>query len=435
VLLAVFRPIGDEGMNLLVLSLNYSPEPTGFAPHITALCEHMARQGHKVTVVTGFPFAPTWSRWPEYRGKIAERKRINGVEVIRVSHFIPRRPRQLYQRLLMEGSFSLMAATALLSRLRSRLDMILYVGAQPAVAMLARILSILLGTPYAVAINDLAARAAVDVGIVRREWLSKALESFEYGGYHGASGAIVLCAAFREALVARDYPRERIRLIRSPVDLKLIRPLQDAEGVREQLGLSDGDFVILYSGSMGLKQDLSNVIVAAFRLKKDSPSVKWVLVGEGELKPRLLNLIKEYDLRDCVQLLPLQPETQIAAMFSSADVLLLSQLATVKDTAIPSKLMAYMAAGKAVLAAVDPSSQAAELLRESGGGVVVAPQDPSALVAAVKNLIAQTHLLRTMGRSNRKYAEQHLDQRQIVAAQEAFLMDIVRWAGEESARA
>ena len=93
----------------LILSINYSPEATGFAPHTTALAEFLVRTGHQVNVVTGFPFAPKWRRWPEYRAGFTQRESMNGVVVTRITHFIPRHPRRIAGRLLMEGSFALVA--------------------------------------------------------------------------------------------------------------------------------------------------------------------------------------------------------------------------------------------------------------------------------------------------------------------------------------
>ena len=96
-------------MNILVLSINYSPEPTGFAPHVAAASKYFVRQGHKVTVITGFPFAPYWKRWPDYRNKFIARETIDGVKVVRLTHFIPRRAGQMIQRLFLESSFCLLA--------------------------------------------------------------------------------------------------------------------------------------------------------------------------------------------------------------------------------------------------------------------------------------------------------------------------------------
>src|SRR5207247_2287059 len=103
------RGRGSDGggliVKLLILTINYWPEPTGFSPHTTALAEHLARVGHQVTVITGFPFAPTWKRWPAYRREFVRRESINGVPLVRVTHFIPRRPAIAWQRMTMEASF------------------------------------------------------------------------------------------------------------------------------------------------------------------------------------------------------------------------------------------------------------------------------------------------------------------------------------------
>ena len=413
-------------MNILVLSINYAPEPTGFAPHVAYLCEHLADKGHSVKVITGFPFAPHWSRYKQYRRKFYMRERIKNVEAQRLTHFIPRKPSKMIQRLLMESSFSLIAALILLGGKNFQTDIIIYVGAQPRVAMIARLVAWWKGVPYAVVINDLAAQAAVDVGTVRVKWLAKILETFEYAAYRCASGAIVLCSSFKEALEAHQYPASRVRVIPSPVDLDMIRPVNDGHAFREALGLKSFDFVVLYSGSMGIKQGLTNVIEAALLLRDENPTVKWVLVGDGELKPMIEKKINEYDLLDHVRLLPLQPESQMSAMFSAANVLLLNQLSKVEDTVIPSKLLTYMAAGRPVLAAVNLKSQGAIVLRKAGGGLIISPEDPKAMAEAVKRLMTDQETLESMGKTNREYAEKNFDRHKIVAKQEQFLLEVVR---------
>ena len=116
-------------MQILLLSLNYAPEPTGFAPHTTALAEHLVAAGHDVTVVTGFPFAPRWKRSSEYRGELIRRETVAGVRIARVTHFIPRSPSRSVQRVFMEGTFALSAGLALLPCMigRKRFDTVVYV--------------------------------------------------------------------------------------------------------------------------------------------------------------------------------------------------------------------------------------------------------------------------------------------------------------------
>jgi colanic acid biosynthesis glycosyl transferase WcaI len=419
-----------SAFSLWILTLNYAPEPTGFAPHATALAEYLARQGHAVTVVTGFPFAPRWRRWAEYRGAFSSQVVQKGVTLRRVSHFIPKRPGTVWQRVAMEASFCLAAAAVLLPALlnrRSRPDAVLYIGAQPAIAMLARGIATLTRVPYFINVNDLAAQAACDVGIVRAGWAQRVLERVEFAAYLSSAGATVLCRSFAEALVARGYRADRVRLIRSPVDLDLIRPLAPQPEYRRELGVSADAFVVLFAGSMGLKQGLTNVIDAARYLSQRqsmSPSVVWVLVGDGEMRHAVEALVREHGLQGRVRLAPFQPEGRLAPMFAAADVLLLNQLSTVKDTVIPSKLLTYMAAGRPVLAAVNGSSQGAEILQEADGGMLVAPEDPAALAHGVEALLGVGVDGRAaMGERNRAYAERHLDQRKILAAHESFILE------------
>lgn len=427
-------------MNLLILTINYWPEPTGFSPHTTALTEHLARVGHQVTVITGFPFAPKWKRWPAYRREFVRRESINGVRLVRVTHFIPRRPAIAWQRMAMEASFCASAAVAVsktfLDR-RSVPDAVLYVGAQPAIAMLARGVAAVARVPYFVNVNDMAAQAAADVGIIRAGWTQRLLERFEFAAYQSSAGASVLCQSFADALVERHYPPARIRLIRSPVDLDRVRPLPSKPEDREALGLPGDAFVILFAGSMGLKQGLANVVEAARHLSRRASSdrrIFWALIGDGEVRRHIEHLVAEYSLDRYVRIVPFQPEDRLASTFAAADVLLLNQLASIKDTVIPSKLLTYMAAGRPVLAAVNSSSQGAEILRDANGGLLVAPEDPFALVRGVEALMNATpDALAAMGQRNRSYAERHFDQRKIVAQHEAFILQrLAQFRGERS---
>lgn len=411
---------------VFLLSINYAPELTGFAPHATALAEHLARQGHEVSVFTGFPFAPHWRRRAEDRGRIVVTDRTPNLAVHRLTHFIPRRPSSALQRVAMEGSFSIVALAAIavaMLRTTRRPDAVVYIGAQPALAMLARIVAALTGRPYLVNINDLAARAARDVGIASG-WLYRVLDAFEFAAYRKAAGATVLTASFARALVARGYPADRIRLIRSPIDVEQIRPVPRDGAWRAQHGIPADAFVMSYVGSMGRKQGLMNVLSAASLTR--SSRIRWVLVGAGEATGELVDAARARGLGDSVYFLPLHGPDELPRLFAAADVLLLNQLGSVADTVIPTKLLTYMAAGRPVLAAINPGSQAADLLRQADGGVLVAPDSPEALAAGARSLMAMDRqALDATGSRNRAFAEEHFDQRKVVAAHEAFILQTI----------
>ena len=407
-------------MRILVFTINYTPEATGFAPHVAGACEYLASRGHAVTVITGFPFAPRWKRFEAYRGRFIAKARINGVTVWRVTHFIPRRAASVLQRLLMEASFCLTSLFLVPVWVRARFDLIWYVGAQPSIAMLARFTAAILRVPYVVNIQDLATDAARDVGIVRRRFLLRWLRRFEFAAYRKAAAAMVLSRSFRDALVEEGYSADRVHIIRSPIDTEAIRPVPRDPSFRSEAGVADDDFVVLFAGSMGLKQGLSNVIEAARLLRAEHADVKWILVGDGEQAAALRARIAELVLTNHVRMMPLQDSAMMAAMFAAADLLLLNQVGAVKDTVVPSKLLTYMAAGKAILASVNAQSQGAAILNEAGGGIIIPPDDPHALARAVV-AAKQSDSLAAMGARDRAYAEEHFDQRKVFAELEDVL--------------
>ena len=406
-----------------IVTINYAPEPSGFAPHATAFVQHLAGRGHDASVFTGFPFAPQWRRREEDRGRLFSRERAGNLTVHRVTHFIPRRPSSAAQRIVMEGSFCVTGLLAIVfAVLRSgRPDAVVYIGAQPALAMLARLVARLARRPYFVRITDLAARAALDVGIVGSR-LSRWLDAFEFAAYRRAAGAMVLCQSFEQQLVSNGYPRDRIRVIANPIDLAQIRPIPRDSGFRARYEIPEQVFLVMHAGSMGLKQGLLNVIAAA-RLTHGT-TIHWAFVGDGEMRNELVAATRAHGLEDAVRFVPFQRDDEMSAMFAAAEVLLVNQVRAVKETLIPGKLLTYMAAGRPVLVAANPASQVAQLLREADGGVLVAPEDPEALAAGARSLVAMhPETLAAFGARNRAYAEAHFDQRKILAAHEQFMLE------------
>ena len=414
-----FPSSDGKGPSILVISINYPPEPSGFDPHVAAYCEHLASRGFDVTVLTGYPFAPYWKRSQEYEGQFRTIEQRGGVRVIRHAHYIPTSPRRLAERLLMEATFCLHAILSVF-RTRKRCDLVIYVGAQPCLAMLARGVAWLAQVPYGVNINDIASEAARDVGIVGKGTLLRMMRWFEFTAYRGAGGGVVLCRAFKELLEKEKCCRGNIAIVRSPIDIETVGPQAVPADLRKKLGIFEGDFVVMFSGSMGIKQGMENVVQAARIAANRGSRAKWLLIGDGEVRQRVEAMISELGLKGTVFRIPFQPVDLVGPTLNAAQVLLLNQLASVKDTVIPSKLLTYMAAGRAVLAAVNPNSQGAEILRESGGGVLVAPGDPVALAEGILSLENDLGKLGVMGTANRAYAVEHFDQRRILSELESF---------------
>src|SRR5947209_16109543 len=78
------------GKHVLVVGINYAPEPTGIAPYTTGLAEHLAESAASVEVLTGVPHYPSWDVPAAYRRRLRRTEIADGVRVRRLKHYVPR---------------------------------------------------------------------------------------------------------------------------------------------------------------------------------------------------------------------------------------------------------------------------------------------------------------------------------------------------------
>lgn len=96
-------------------------------------------------------------------------------------------------------------------------------------------------------------------------------------------------------------------------------------------------------------------------------------------------------------------------MLAAADVLVVNERASAVDMSLPSKLTSYFNAGRPVVAAVPAAGGTAREVQRSGGGVVVPPEDPDALHAAVARLGKCSEQRAVMSAAGQAHARTELD--------------------------
>src|SRR4051812_48443361 len=80
------------GKHVLVVGINYAPEPTGIAPYTTGLAEHLAQTAASVEVFTGLPHYPSWDVPRAYRRWLRRREDRGGGPRRRPHHHLPSPP-------------------------------------------------------------------------------------------------------------------------------------------------------------------------------------------------------------------------------------------------------------------------------------------------------------------------------------------------------
>ena len=115
------------------------------------------------------------------------------------------------------------------------------------------------------------------------------------------------------------------------------------------------------------------------------------------------------------------PSAEFATVMASADILLVNELAGMTEMSVPSKLTSYFNTGRPVLAAVDAGSVTAAELEAAGAGLLVAPDDPAALLDAAEALADDPGLAERLGESGLRYRRTTLSADTALAALAASL--------------
>lgn len=399
--------------SICLVALNYAPERTGIAPYAASLARGLARRGHDVSAVVSPPHYPEWrvhegyDRWRSHEVE-------DGVRVTRLRHLVPRR-RSLVVRLLSEVSFGL---RLLATRIRAD-EVVLVSPALVSSAMLLTKLRARSHRPRTTAwVQDLYSVGVRETGSGKRAatWLVSRLEGWFL---RSVDRVVVIHEGFAETVTALGVDPRRIEVVRnwSHVDVPTVAASEQA-GARADLGWGDDEVVVLHAGNQGAKQGLENVVAAARLADERGLPVRFVLMGDGNMRADLERAAAGVSRIDFVDSLP---DASFFAALTAADVLLVNELAGVREMCVPSKLTTYFAAARPVLAATDADSLTAQEVAQSGGGLRVDPGHPDALVDAALYLGRDPETASALGASGLAFRTSTLSMDGAVGSWESLL--------------
>ncbi|MBN3875049.1 MULTISPECIES: glycosyltransferase family 4 protein [unclassified Nostoc] len=407
-------------MHILIYSYNYHPEPIGIAPLMTELAEGLVKRGHKVRVITGMPNYPQREIYDGYQNKWYLTEQKNGVTIARSYVRIKSKP-NLVDRLLLELSF---VFTSLPQAIKGGRPDVIILTVPPLLGTLpATTLGWLYNCPVVLNVQDILPEAAVRIGLLKNKWMIQTLAALEKFAYRTAHTISVITDGFRENLVNKGVPVNKIVCIPNWVNVNFIRPLPKQSNSWISSHQLNGKFVVLYSGNIALTQGLETVIEAAVCLRHIKDIV-FVIVGES----RALQRLQEYCLSngaDNVLLLPLQPREKLPEMLAASDVGLIVQKHNVISFNMPSKIPLLLASGRPIVGSVPATGTAAKAIELSGGGIVVEPESPQAMAAAVHDLYANPALAKKLGNTGRQFAEENYSLEQALDRYEWLFSHIV----------
>jgi colanic acid biosynthesis glycosyl transferase WcaI len=394
---------GRRMRRLLIITQWYPPEHAPFGHMMRELAAGLVRGHWEVTVVTGFPNHPAGEVFSGFKKRWVQEETENGVRVIRV-WLATSKTRSLASRMLTFASFSFTAAWRALRI--GKVDIIFAVLQPLSMGVVLPLIARLKGASLVFNVQDLHPQTQIKLGILKNRAFIWALRHVERYSYRAALHLTVICETFKRHCLSEGVGAGKISVIGNWIDTDRIRPSYKNNLFRQKVTRSEADFVVLWAGTLGYVSG-ADIVVACAKLLAGLPGVRFVVVGEGPARAQLISTSRAFGLQN-IEFIPFQAEEDLQFVQASADVSLVTVDFRFADSSVPSKVMAYMAAGRAIVAAVPDDSETAMLLRRADCARIVASSDPFEMAAAIRLLYADPQVVVGLGHKARVFAESEL---------------------------
>jgi len=385
---------------VLLITTNYWPEPTGIAVYTTDLAQELQGNDFEVSVLTSLPHYPWWTVPKEFSHISAGNSQQKAVNIIRVNHLIPPRMNALL-RIRFELSLWRNLRKASKQLVLEDFDVIVAFIPTLAAGLVGKSIARKLGIAFGLIIQDLSGAGAKQSGLRGGALISKAALAVEGSILKTADSMVVVSPKMRDVVTSMGVPTSRVLEIANYSARKI--EFVNRDFARKNFGWTSDEFVVLYTGNLGAKQGLENVIEASKALGSNA-NVRIYLIGHGNQEANLKKL--------CEGLLNISvmgavADDQYSALLSAADLLLVNERSTQLEMSLPSKLTSYLYSERPVLAAVPRGGATWKFL--DGIAELVEAGKPSLLAQAIEDLSQDPERRKSLASKGLEFARKNLD--------------------------
>jgi len=252
--------------------------------------------------------------------------------------------------------------------------------------------------PFVYNLRDMYPDMALGGNVVRRGGWTELWEALHRWALRSAALVIVLGEDMRERIIAKGVDPERIRVVRDAVPWPEATPSSDHPVVREIRG--EYRFVLVHAGNLGFYGAWQTLIEAARMLEGDG--VGLVFIGEGAMKAEV-----EAAARNCrnIRFLPFRPAAEVPYVMAAGDLHVVTVKRGLEGVVVPSKVYNILAAGRPLLAVATDKTEVARFAARDGCGIATDPDDPAAVVQAVRSVLYTPECLEHMSHRARELAK------------------------------
>jgi glycosyltransferase involved in cell wall biosynthesis len=405
-------------MHILFLSHYFVPESNAPAARVHAMAREWTRAGHQVTVLTCAPNVPAGRVYEGYENRLFQTEWIDGIRTVRVWTYLAANRGRVLRGL---NFLSYLATAGAASPfVRPRADVVVATSPQFFAGWAGVPASRAHRAPFVLEIRDIWPDSITAVGALREGRVIGALEKLERALYHAADHIVAVGEGYRQNMLRKGVPPEKVSVITNGVDAELFTPRPTDPALRERLGLAPDAYVVTFAGTIGMASGLEVALGAARRLKQQGHhDIAFLLIGDGAVRAELESAARAQAL-DNVVFTGLVPRAELPAYLASSDACLVHfRKQELFSTILPSKFFEDAAMEKPIILGFEGEARA--MLHEAECGIAFEPGNDAELAAAVVELAADREAGRRLGANGRRYVLERFDRRTLAADYLAIL--------------
>jgi colanic acid biosynthesis glycosyl transferase WcaI len=278
-------------------------------------------------------------------------------------------------------------AGALLRLLTLRRADVLFLASPPLpLGLLGWAYRLLCRRPFVFHVQDLQPDAAVGLGMLKPGILIRTLYRLEAFAYKAAARVSGISPGMLEAFHKKGVPPAKTLFFPNPVQFPDKKTIPAPGKFREAHAIPKDAFLVSYSGNLGVKQGLGQILEAAELLRNES-SIHFVICGDGAEREKLAKSVAVRGLHS-VRVFPIQSMPLYHALLIDSDLCLVTQQANSGAAFFPSKLLTLMAFARPILAVAEEASAVGRLFLEERCGSLIPPDNANAFAQAIRNACA-----------------------------------------------
>jgi len=403
-------------LKILILTQYYPPEVGAPQNRLHELALRLIEKGFEIEILTAMPNYPEMEIHSYYKNKYYLFEKFDGISIHRTFIYVSK-SKKIIPRLINYFSFVFSSLWFGLIKINNK-DILICESPPLFLGISAYFLSRIKKARLIMNISDLWPESAEKLGLVKNKFFLKTAEKLELFLYRkswivtGQTNGIIND-------INRRLPLVKTFWLPNGVDLAYYNPQNEVTSWRKTNAFIDTDFIILYAGIIGYAQGLDVILNAASILKNEA-KIKWILVGAGPEKERLLSIKTTLNLKN-IFFFDSVSKKEMPSIVAAADVAVipLKRLELFKG-AIPSKIFECLAMKKPILLGVE--GEAKDLFINNGRcGLSFTPEDANALAEAAVSLSNQPDLVKKFGEQARNYVSEVFDRDKIATGLSQYL--------------